>query len=330
MPPQTRPDAMSLGVRTPAVVSAIARAALPCVRWADVVHVHGNTLLATSGALVAELTRKPTVLTVYGTEIWEYQGRRWRPDLFTRAYRKATHVAFYSQGLLTRAMELGLGRRNSGVVYPPVGHEFTFQDEGGQADARAALGIRSRHVLVTVKRVDTLGGHRCLLEALSEIIRTHPDTRLIVCGTGPLLGDIKDAARSWGVEGHVTFTGPLGASAVARYDAAADAFVLASQLDSCPTGALEALACGTPVIATDNPGGLEIREIFGFDVTIVPRDNPIALARALVHLFESKRRVRASTIDVLDREFRPEQVFAQYRLLYVDAIERAAARARKT
>ena len=329
MAPQTRPDAMPLGVRTPAAVSAIARAALPTVRWADVVHIHGNTLLATSGSVVAEWAGKPTVLTLYGTEIWEYRARRWRPDLFTRAYRKAAHVAFYSQGLLTRAMELGLGRRNSGVIYPPVGHEFTFQDEGGQADARSALGIRSRHVLVTVKRVDTFGGHRCLLEALSEIIRTHPDTRLIICGTGPLLDEVKAAARSWGVEGHVTFTGPLGASAVARYDAAADAFVLASQLDSCPTGALEALACGTPVIATDNPGGLEIREIFGFDVTIVPRDNPIALARALVHLFESKRRVRASTVDVIDREFRPEQVFAQYRSLYVDAVDRAAVRARK-
>jgi D-inositol-3-phosphate glycosyltransferase len=329
LPPQTRPDSMPLGVRTPAAVSAVARAILPHVRWADVLHMHGNTLLATSGALVAELTGKPTVLTLYGTEIWEYQVRRWRPDLFTRAYRKAAHVAFYSQGLLTRAMELGLGRRNSTVIYPPVAHEFTFQDEGGQADARAALGIRSRHVLVTVKRVDTLGGHRHLLEALSEIIRTHPDTRLVICGTGPLIEDVKAAARSWGVEGHVTFTGPLGAAAVARYDAAADAFVLASQLDSCPTGALEALACGTPVIATDNPGGLEIREIFGFDVTIVPRENPMALARALVHLFEAKRRVRASTIDVIDREFRPEQVFAQYRALYSDGVERAAKRARK-
>ena len=322
VPSQMRPEGLPLGVRAPAAITAMARAARPYVKWADVVHLHGDTLLARAGALVAEVTRKPTVLTLYGTEIWEYQPRRWRSDLFTRAYRKACHVAFYSQGLLTRAMELGLGRRNSSVIYPPVGPEFTYHDEAGQADARAALGIRSRHLLVTVKRVDTLGGHRVLLEALSEIIRTHPDTRLVVCGTGPLLGDVKAAARSWGVEGHVTFTGPLGAAAVSRFDAAADAFVLASKLDSCPTGALEALACGTPVIATDNPGGLEMRELFGFDVTIVPRENPLALASALVHLFEAKRRVRASTIDVLEREFRPDHVFAQYRALYRDAVSR--------
>ena len=318
-------DASPLGMRAPAAVSAVARAALPCIRWADVVHLHGDSPLARAAALVAELARKPTVLTLYGTEIWEYQPRRWRSDLFTRAYRRASHVAFYSQGLLTRAMELGLGRRNSTVIYPPVGPEFSYHDESQQADARAALGVRSRHLLVTVKRVDTLGGHRCLLEALSEIIRTHPDTRLVVCGTGPLLDEIKSAARSWGVEGHVTFTGALGSAAVSRYDAAADAFVLASKLDSCPTGALEALACGTPVIATDNPGGLELREIFGFDVTIVPHENPLALARALVHLFEAKRRVRPATIDVLEREFRPDHVFAQYRALYEEALNRAQA-----
>jgi D-inositol-3-phosphate glycosyltransferase len=318
-------EAPPRGMRAPAAVSAVARAALPCIRWADIVHLHGDSPLARAAGLVAELARKPTVLTLYGTEIWEYQPRRWRSDLFTRAYRKASHVAFYSQGLLTRAMELGLGRRNSTVIYPPVGPEFSYHDESQQADARAALGVRSRHLLVTVKRVDTLGGHRCLLEALSEIIRTHPDTRLVVCGTGPLLDDIKSAARSWGVEGHVTFTGALGSAAVSRFDAAADAFVLASKLVSCPTGALEALACGTPVIATDNPGGLELREIFGFDVTIVPRENPLALARALVHLFEAKRRVRPATIDVLEREFRPDHVFAQYRALYEEALSRAQA-----
>ena len=320
---QTPADAAPAGIRAPAAVTAVARAVMPLIKAADVVHVHGDSLLARAGAFVAELARTPTVLTLYGTEIWQYQPRRWRPDLFTRTYRKAAHVAFYSQGLLTRAMELGLGRRNSTVIYPPVGPEFTYHDESGQADARAGLGVHARHLLVTVKRVDTLGGHRCLLEALSEIIRTHPDTRLVVCGTGPLLDEIKGAARSWGVEGHVTFTGPLGSAAVSRFDAAADAFVLASKLDSCPTGALEALACGTPVIATDNPGGLEMRELFGFDVTIVPRENPLALARALVHLFEAKRRVRASTVELLDREFRPGHVFAQYRELYAHAASRA-------
>ena len=43
-----------------------------------------------------------------------------RPDLFTRAYHGASYVTFYSDRLMARAHELGLGRRNARVVYPPV------------------------------------------------------------------------------------------------------------------------------------------------------------------------------------------------------------------
>jgi hypothetical protein len=42
-----------------------------------------------------------------------------------------------------------------------------------------------------------------------------------------------------------------------------------------------------------------------------------------MHLFEAKRRVRASTVEVLNREFRAEHVFAQYRDLYEHAVSRA-------
>jgi len=323
--PSPDPSGGEAGVRLAGLMSSMLRLALASIRRADVVHLHGDSLLARTAALVADLARRPVVLTLYGGEVWEYRRHRLRPDLFTRAYRRAAHVIFYSQGLLTHAMQLGLGRRDSGVIYPPVLRAFAYCDEVAQFEARTALGLRARHVLVTVKRVDALGGHRCLLEALSELIRTHPDTRLVVCGTGPLLAEVKAAARAWGVEGHVTFTGSLAPEAVARYDAAADAFVLASHLDSCPPGALEALACGTPVIASDNPGGLELRELFGFDVSIVPRENPLALARTIVHLLDDKRRVRASTIELLDREFRPEHVGAQYRAVYERVAERAAA-----
>jgi glycosyltransferase involved in cell wall biosynthesis len=312
-------------LRTPGRVVGIGRAVLPDLRWADVVHVHGDSLLSKTAALVAQRLRKPTVLTLYGTEIWQHEPRRWRPDLFTRAYRGASHVVFYSQGLLTRATAIGLGRRHTSVIYPPVTSEFVHHDALQQADARTAVSIHNRHLLVTVRRIDALGGHRCLLEALSEIIRTHPDTRLVICGTGPLMNDVKTAARGWGVEGHVTFTGSIAPDAVARYDAAADAFVLASELDACPPGALEALACGTPVIAADNPGVLELRELFGFDVTITPHGNALALARALVHLLDDKRRVQGSTRELLDQEFRPAHVLAQYRAVYQESWERSQA-----
>jgi glycosyltransferase involved in cell wall biosynthesis len=294
---------------------AIARAVRPAVAWADVVHVHSNGLIAEIGALVAARQRKPVVLTLYGTDIWHYKPKR-GIDLFTRAYRQAAHVVFYSHGLQTRATELGLGRRDTSVIYPPVASEFTYHDAQAQAEARAALGLKSRHLFVNVKRLHPLAGQQYLIEALGEVIRTHPDTRLVICGTGALLHDLQAAARAAGVEGHVTFTGLLDNATIAQYDAAADAFVLPSLLEACPTVALEALATGTPVISSDNPGGVELRELFGFDVSVVPRKQPLALAHAMIQVLDDKRRARAATSDIIEREFRPHAVQAQYREIY--------------
>jgi glycosyltransferase involved in cell wall biosynthesis len=210
-----------LGAARAAIASLV-----PAIRSADIVHVHGNGLLTELGAIVAAMVGRPVVLSAYGEEIWDYQ---------PRAYRRAAHVVFYGHGLSNRATELGLGRHHSTVVYPPVAPEFVRHDEDGQRRLRAELGIRSRHLLVNVKRFDAAAGQRYLLEALGEIIRTHPDTRLVMCGMGPQRQELEGVAKAQGVAGHVTFTGVLDQPTIARYDAAADAFVLPSLVEAFPT-----------------------------------------------------------------------------------------------
>jgi glycosyltransferase involved in cell wall biosynthesis len=281
---------------------------------ADLVHVHSNGLLPELGVLLARRAGKPVVLTLYGTEIWHYRPRR--VDLFARAYRAASAVTFYSARLLARAHELQLTRRNLHVVYPPVPEHFAWHDERAQAEARAALRIGSRHLLLNVKRLHPLAGQRYLIEAMADVVRTHPDTRLAICGAGTLLEELKSVARSSGVDRHVVFPGLLDNAGIARYCAAADLFVLPSILEALPTVVVEALASGTPVLSTDNPGGLELNDLFGPDVSIVPREQPIPLAAAITRFLDDKRRALQSTRDIVERTFRPSAVAAQYRGIY--------------
>ena len=296
------------------------RALRPAIGRADVVHVHSNGLLAELAVLLARRRHKPVVLTLYGTEIWHYAPSRFPPDLFTRAYHQASYVTFYSDRLVTRAHELGLGRHRAKIVYPPVSADFTPHDGEQQSAAREALGIRNRHLLLNVKRLHPLAGQRFLIEAMNDVVRVLPDTRLVICGTGALIGELQAIARAAGVERHIVFAGLVDNATVARYCAAADLFVLPSLLEALPTVAVEALASGTPVVSSDNPGGLELNDVFGPDVTIVPREQPIPLAGAIIHFLQHKRRTLGGTRETIEREFRPAAVAAQYRAIYAEVL----------
>ena len=293
----------------------IAREVEPLLARAALVHLHSNGLLT---EIVARLARRrgiPTVLTLYGTEIWHY---RPKPivDLFTTMYRGASAVTFYSRGLHDKAIALGLKRPGLSVAYPPVVERFAPVDDAARAAIRQRLGLTRRHVLVNVKRLHPLAGQTHLLDAMPAVLRAHPDTELVVCGTGALRGELEAQAARLDVAGHVRFAGLVDNEIVADYNRAADVFVLPSLLEALPTVAVEALACGTPVVSADHPGGVELNALFGEDVAVVPRADSGRLAAALTGRLAAPRRTLPATEAGLARYFRPAAVRARYFALY--------------
>lgn len=319
--PRTKRTLAQRVLRTGSITGAwrIRRTTRSILSSADIVHVHSNGLLAEVSAAFAKSLGKPVVLTLYGTEIWHY---RKKPgiDLFTRAYREADAVTFYSQKLLDKAVELGLERPRLSVIYPPVAESFRFHDGTAMADVRRALGITHANLLVNVKRLHPLAGQTFLLQALPAVLREHPDTHLVICGTGALLPDLQAVARSVGVERHVTFAGLVDNAVVARYCAAADLFMLPSLLEALPTVAVEALASGTPVISSDNPGGVELHGVFGDDVAVVPKAQPAPLAQVICDALARKRRTSAATQAIIEARFRAAAVAQKYWDLYADVM----------
>lgn len=293
----------------------ITRQASPAVRDADIVHLHSNGLLVEVGAWLARRYRKPTALTLYGTDIWHY--RRRRPvDLFTRAYNEAGQVTFYSERLRAHAAELGLRQDHAQVIYPPVAAEFSWCDPEARREARAALGLGAGPLLLNVKRLHPVGGQRYLIEAMPGIVEACPNARLVICGAGSLQDDLERLAATLGVAANVLFTGLVENRTVAGYCAAADLFVLPSVLESFGTVALEALARGTPVVSTATAGGRELQELFGDDVTIVPREDADAIARSVTAFLGKTRRTSAATRERIERDLRPEPVFHRFRAVY--------------
>jgi glycosyltransferase involved in cell wall biosynthesis len=297
-------------------LARVRREIIGVLAGADIVHVHSNGLLPEAAAILASRLHKPVVLTLYGTEIWHYRPRRLGVDLFTRAYRTAAHVTFYSGFLRDRALEFGLQREGLSVVYPPVASYFSRCDEASRLAARAELGLRESNILVNVKRLHPLAGQRRLIDAMPEVLRVHPDTRVVICGTGPLRDELLARAGELDVADRLTLTGLVDNRTVARYQESADLFVLPSELEALPTVAVEALASGTPVVSTDNPGGIELERLFGDDVRVVRRAKPSELAQAIVAFLSHRRRTRPSSDEVLAREFSREVTASRFAAIY--------------
>jgi glycosyltransferase involved in cell wall biosynthesis len=232
-------------------------------------------------------------------------------------------VTFYRRGLHEKAIELGRAREGLSVVYPPVVDAFAPASEDARAALRAKLGLTTRHVLLNVKRLHPLAGPRYLIDAMPEVLRHHPDTQLVICGAGTLLDELRARAASAGVAERITFTGLVSNSVVADYNRAADLFILPSLLEALPTVAVEALACGTPVVSADHPGGVELNALFGDDVTVVPRENASRLAQAIAARLDTSHRTAPGTADVLTREFRPAAVAARFQAIYDHVARRA-------
>ena len=288
----------------------------PLLQRAQVVHVHSSTWMNQVAARLAVRAGKPYVLTHYGTEIWHHDGRDRR---FRRFNRDARHVTFYSRALLERAQALAVPLRASSVVYPPVADAFRPLPPEARAAVRRRVAPEAGALLLNVKRLHPLADQATLLRAFAEVRRQRADAVLLVAGSGEMDGPLKALAKALALGASVRFLGLVPNDEVAALQAAADLFVLSSVLEATPTVALEALACGTPVVSTDSPGGVELGEMFSPDVTVVPKGDPAALARAVDERLASPARTGDETARRIAQAFRLDGVAERYLRLYEEA-----------
>ena len=301
-----------------AAVARMILRAKPAIAASDLVHLHSNGLLIEAGAWLAKRLRKPYIVTLYGTDVSAHD--RTRNARYGRVVREASARVFYSRGLLDHAATLGLAPDPSLVIYAPVGHNFHAVDEDLRAGLRRELGAGTGPVLLTVKHLRPVCGHDTLLRAMPEIVRRHPDVMLWLAGDGDLRPTLELLARDLGVTSHVRFLGRVGNDALWKYYAAADVFVLPSEVESWGTVMLEAMACGTPVVTTGTVGGLEVRENFPDDVTVVPRGDPQRLAAAVSRALVPVRRVSPGTLERVKRDFSVAACAARYLAVYEGAL----------
>lgn len=157
-----------------------------------------------------------------------------------------------------------------------------------QAEARAAIGIKEPcRLFLFVGRIEPLKGVDTIFEAIALLRQTAPDLSRSLClsiiggapdvsGENAEMDRLKGLRQSLGLEDVVVFLGAKDQDALHHYYAASEALIIPSDYESFGMVALESMACGTPVIAS-NVGGLSFLVRDGVNGYHVPVRDPVAL-----------------------------------------------------
>ena len=211
--------------------------------------------------------------------------------------RSASAVLAGSSDEQSDLTRLGVPRRSIRVV--PCGVDTDeFNPEGPVAE-RA-----NRPRLVTVAELSEHDALGTLLHAMSKV----PGADLVVAG-GPPQDKLRDdlsfrrlskLAGSLGVSGQVTFAGQVGRAALPPLLRSADLVVSISEYDPTGTLAVQAMACGTPVIASA-VGGQVDAVVDGTTGILVPPGRPALLAQRIRQLLAHPMLLEAFSVAAADR-----------------------------
>lgn len=230
-----------------------------------------------------------------------WRGWSWAREMLNT---QAAAVTFVSHALRREGEARGLTAPAHVIPYGVDGSQFSSLPAGERRNRILAVGN-----LYPVK------GQDVLIDAFASLVKTRSDLELRIIGAGTEYAALLERARSAGVAGQVTFVAPMSHALLAGEYRAARVLAMPSRNEGLPNVALEALASGTPVVAT-RVGGLPeiVRAESG--LLVEPDDSP-ALAAALATALDREWDRGAVSASVTSR-FPWESTGAAYRDLVLE------------
>lgn len=209
-------------------------------------HNHFGNSGATVGFLAASFLRIPWSFTIHGISETDYPAGL----LLAKKVEAANFVVCASYFMQAQAMRVAptdcwnkFHIVHCGLDLPSVPPRAT------------SPGVRR---IVCAGRLSCEKGHAGLLDAFSTVLRKFPDLELVLVGDGPERGALSALASDLGVSNHVRFLGHTSERRTLEEIAAADMLVLPSFMEGLPIVLMEAMAIGTPVIASRVAGVPEL------------------------------------------------------------------------
>jgi glycosyltransferase involved in cell wall biosynthesis len=250
----------------------------------DAIDAHYYYPDGVAAALLARWFDRPVTITARGTDlnlIPQYMLPRW---MIQWAARRAQASIGVSAALVDVLRGLGAPEERLHVMRNGVDLE-QFQPLA-QAKARSMLGVSGPGpLLLSVGHLVELKGHHLVIDALGHLTSRYPEARLAIVGAGEERMRLEERAGVKGLSDRVIFAGQQPNDRLPVWYSAADALLLASSREGWANVLLEAMACGTPVVATAIGGTPEV--VSPQVGALVNRRDAVSLAAGAARLLAS-------------------------------------------
>jgi glycosyltransferase involved in cell wall biosynthesis len=243
-------------------------------------HVYRANVIA---AAAARRLKVPVVSTAHG-----FTGRSLKIRVFQAmervSFRRADAVVAVSRAL---GEELARFKLPASRIHVIANARSYPEAPIPRNEARGRLGVGPENFVVGwVGRLGREKAPDIMLEAIEDLVSVGriPDLRVAMVGDGPNLESLKKQSRDLGCDGIVSWLGLIPNAA--RLFRGFDVIVMSSRSEGTPIVALEAMALGVPLVATDVGG---IVDLTGREAAaIVPPEDPSALARAVEAVYTDR------------------------------------------
>jgi glycosyltransferase involved in cell wall biosynthesis len=261
---------------------------LETIKANDLIHVHGHPYLSSLlAAKIAKRYAKPLVLTQHNTfieynNIWDTAEKLNDLAVGKQVLKEADKIIVVSNATRNYVLSLGADPEKIEVLHNGVDLNRFKPLPEVKGEMRKKLGIpEDACVVLTVRRLVYKNGIDTLLDSAGIAVKKNPKLVFVVVGKGPDFKEVKEKIAQLGMQRNFRLTGFVSDEDLPLYYNVADLFGLPSKSgEGLPLVALEAMACGLPVIATNVGGTSEImRGEYG---KLVPPNSPNSLAEAIL------------------------------------------------
>lgn len=222
---------------------------------------------------------------------WWWGYRRWYQGVIGTADRILAGKASLVE-ILVR--EFGAPEAKFRHILTPADVERFRPDPALRARVREQYGLGEKQpVVLMAARISKQKGLQVGLEAVGRLRETFPDLGVLVAGGGPYETALKGLAKQLGLGERVVFCGPVEPVDMPAYYNAADLFLNPTMLiEGIMFVVVEAMACGTPVIASAI-GGIPEVVVHGQTGRLVPPGDVARLSEEIAHLLAHPEEHRA-------------------------------------